>query len=102
MMWFARGRLWRSEEDARATFERSRFDRPGPRPSAFARKPTGPGYGETPPKVGGRGGESENREQKPSWRDRPQGDRSRGPKPEWREKPRFDRPPGSPKPRSGE
>ena len=98
MMWFARGKLWRSEEEARAVFDRPRFDRPGPRPSAFARKPAGPGYGETPPKPGGRGGESENRGQKPPWRDRPQGDRPRGPKPEWRDKPRFDRPPGPPKP----
>src|SRR5260370_17692006 len=31
MMWFARGKLWRSEEEA-----------PAP---AFARKPSGPGYG---------------------------------------------------------
>ena len=155
MMWFARGRLWRSEEDARATFERSRFDRPGPRPEsqgrsfkpsgdwrdkprydrppgppkprdgetgrpawqnrgttppAFARKPSGPGYGEAPPppaspksrsdeggkphggglgKPGGTGG---------GWRDKPRDDRPRGPRPEWKDKPRFDRPPGPQKP----
>src|SRR5258708_7718811 len=65
MMWFARGKLWRSEEEARAAFDRPRFDRPrGPLP------------------------ESQNRGQKPPWRD----------------KPRFDRPPGPPKPggRGGE
>jgi hypothetical protein len=81
MMWFARGKLWRSEEEARAAFQRPRFDRPrGPLPESFGRraKPA------------------------PEWKekprfDRPQGDRPRGPKPEWKDKPRFDRPPG-PKP----
>src|SRR5436190_8570035 len=67
MMWFARGKLWRSEEEGRAAFARPRFDRPrgplpesqnrGQKPPAFARKPSGPGFGEAPPKSGGRGGD---------------------------------------------
>jgi hypothetical protein len=75
MMWFARGKLWKTEEDARAAFQRPRFDRPGPPP------------------------ESQNRSPRPEWRDKP-----RGPRPEWKSKPRFDRPPGPPKPdgRGGE
>src|SRR5258708_26372394 len=65
MMWLGGGKLGRSEEEARAAFDRPRYDRPrGPLP------------------------ESQNRGQKPPWRD----------------KPRFDRPPGPPKPggRGGE
>ena len=38
MMWFARGRLWRSEEESRAAFDRPRFDRPrGPLPESQGR-----------------------------------------------------------------
>ncbi len=62
MMWFARGKLWKTEEEARAAFERPRFDRP---------------RGQLP--------ESQNRGQKPAWQ-------NRGPKPEWKDKPRDDRP----------
>jgi hypothetical protein len=86
MMWFARGKLWRSEEEARAAFERPRFDRPSRPPQR-------------------------DEGQRPAWqnRDRPPGDRPRGPKPEWlgppkprsgeggRERPQGDRPRG-PKP----
>ena len=62
MMWFARGKLWRSEEEARAAFDRPRFDRPqgdrphGPKPEWQNRgpkpegdRPSGPG-----PRTGGR------------------------------------------------
>src|SRR4051812_18512534 len=75
MMWFARGKLWRSEEEGRAAFERPRFDRPGPRP------------------------ESQNRSPRPDWKEKPRFDRpshsrpdARAPRPDWKEKPRFDRP----------
>jgi len=108
MMWFARGKLWRSEEEAGAAFERPRFDRPrGPRPESFGRsaKPAPEWLG--PPKARrDEGGQS--RGPKPAWQ-------NRGPKPEWpgppakpfggggkprgdeegRDKPRFDRPPSA-------
>jgi hypothetical protein len=83
MRWFARGRLWKSPEEARDTLDRPRYDRPrddrGPRP------------------------ESQGRSAKPAgdWRDKPQGDRSRGPKPEWQQRdPRAPRPEWRDKPRS--
>lgn len=82
MMWFARGKLWRSEEESRAAFDRPRFDRP---------------RGSLP--------ESQGRTSKPAWRDKPQGDRPRGPRPEWQNrgsKPDWSGPPpGSPKPFGG-
>jgi len=81
MMWFASGRLWRSEEEFRdARFKRrerdggrDERDRPrdprAPRPPAFARKPSRPGYGGDAPPT---------RRDPGDWRDRP-----RGPKPDW-------------------
>jgi hypothetical protein len=94
MMWFARGKLWRSEEEARAIFDRPR----GPRD--LRPDPRGP---------------------RPEWKDRPPSDRPPGPKPEWRDRPkpawqnRGPKPPAAvhrpdrggygeaaPKPRSGE
>ena len=97
MMWFARGKLWRSEEEARATFERNRerpssfakgerFDRPRPRddrPPREQRPPWSPGA----PKS--RSGEDGQNRDRPKTGDGPPRD-FRGPKP-----------PGAPKPRSG-
>src|SRR5260221_5712035 len=116
MMWSARGKLGRSEEEARAP--------------AFARKPSGPGYGGPGDRPRGPKPEWPNRGPKPGWpgpppapppgppkphsredgksrsdeagkprggesgRDKPRGDRPRGPKPEGKDKPRFDGPPG--------
>src|SRR5436190_899330 len=91
MMWFARGKLWKTEEDARAAFQRPRFDRPrGPLPESQNRNPK-PQWREKPRFDRPPG------PPKPAWRDRPQGDRPRGPKPEWRDQSREDRPRG-PKP----
>jgi hypothetical protein len=116
MMWFARGRLWPSEEEARAAFERDRRpaarDRqrtsrpPGPRPqwrdrSQDARRP-GPGTEWRNRPQGDRAGapRSEWRERppserprapKPEWRDRPQAEWPRGRKPEWRNRPQHER-----------
>src|SRR5260370_20010892 len=43
MMWFARGKLWRTEEEGRAAFDRQRSDRPsGGRPEWRARPPGPP------------------------------------------------------------
>ena len=66
MMWFARGRLWKSEEEAREALLRRREERRPPRPPRFDR---GPGTGERPPA-------------KDRWRNRPQP----GPRPgrDWR------------------
>jgi hypothetical protein len=113
MMWFARGRLWKSPEEARDTFDRPRYDRPrGPRPDwkdrphgdspkspASARWPNKAGYGGASPPASpksrrdeggkprsGGGGAWQNRN------DRPQGDRPRGPRPEWKDRPQGDRP----------
>jgi hypothetical protein len=113
MMWFARGRLWKSPEEARDTFDRPRYDRPrGPRPDwkdrphgdspkspASARWPNKAGYGGASPPASpksrrdeggkprsGGGGAWQNRD------DRPQGDRPRGPRPEWKDRPQGDRP----------
>src|SRR5258708_17604733 len=42
MMWFARGKLWRTEEEGRAAFDRQRSDRPpGGRPE-WREKPRDP------------------------------------------------------------
>jgi 23S rRNA pseudouridine2605 synthase len=88
MMWFARGRLWKSPEEARDTFDRPRYDRPqrdSPKPQGD--RPRGPKP------------EWQNRGPKPEWQSRdgrPQGDRLRGPRPEWKDRPRGDRPPGPP------
>ena len=98
MMWFASGRLWRSEEEFHdARFKRREQRRPdgrdrsrdprgpgpdwrdrsrGPKPTAFARKPFTPGSGEAAAK----------RRDREDWRDRP-----RGPKP-----PAFARKPFTP------
>ncbi len=96
MMWFARGRLWKSPEEARETLDRQRDDRPrGPKPEWRDRP-----QGDRPKPAW------QNRGPKPEWRDRPQGNRPRGPKPEWqhrgpkpegRDRPQGDRPQG-PKP----
>src|SRR6476619_8467220 len=74
MMWFARGLLWASPEEARTAFDRDR------RP-AWRDRPKG----DRPPRP------------QPEWRERPQGERPRGPKPEWHGRPPGDRPRG-PKP----
>ena len=76
MMWFASGRLWKSEEEARRTREaRWSKDRPrGPRPEWRERPP-----GDRP------GGGKPASQPKPEWKDRP-----RGPKPEWRDRPPAD------------
>src|SRR3954451_23561254 len=73
MMWFARGKLWRSEEEARAAFERPRFDRPGPRPESQNRNPKPSWTGPPKPPRGDRG--------KPDWKDTPREDRARGGRP---------------------
>jgi hypothetical protein len=106
MMWFARGKLWKTEEEARAAFERPRFDRPrGPRPESFGRSTKPAPAWKDKPRFDRPPGP------KPEWKPRDSPPDSRGPRPEWKDKPRFDRPPswpksrsdeGAPKPRSGE
>ena len=110
MMWFASGRLWRSEEEFReARFKRREHDRGrderdrprdprGPRPPAFARKPFKPGYGEAAPKPRDGGGDWRDRPRspKPAWKDRPPREaprENRAPRPEWRDRPRGPKPP---------
>ena len=90
MMWFARGRLWRSEEEARAAFDRDRQPR-------WRDRPQGDRPREPRPERPDRPQDDRPRAPKPEWRDRPQGDRPRGPKPDWRDRPQGDRPRG-PKP----
>jgi hypothetical protein len=98
MMWFARGKLWKSEEEGRATFDRQRNERFRPRDDRprDPRAPRPPG----PPKPrSGEGGEWQNRGPKPEWRDKPRDDRPRDP--------RAQRPPGEsqdrgPKPAGGD
>src|SRR5450759_1150057 len=93
MMWFARGRLWRTEEEAREAFDRARSERRRPEGPSLERPRTE--HGERPafrpkpewrdrdrPRTEDRG-QKDSRGPKPEWRDRPQGDRPRGPKPEW-------------------
>jgi hypothetical protein len=110
MMWFASGRLWKSEDEARQAREaRWSKDRPRDprwpkppwrdrpegdrRPPPFVRKPFKPGFGEVPPRQQ-EGGKSQDRREG----DRPRGPRpewkDRGPKPQWRDKPQGDRPAG--------
>ena len=74
MMWFARGKLWRSEEEGRAAFDRRRESPP------FGQRDR-PRDDNRPP---------DDRRPRAEWRDKPRRD-FRGP-----------RPPGAPKPRSGE
>ena len=69
MRWFARGRLWRSPEEARDTFDQQRESR-----------------------VPQRDRSPDPRAPRSEWRDKPQGDRPRGPKPEWKDRPQGDRP----------
>src|SRR4026208_558712 len=64
MRWFARGKRWKTEEDARAAFQRPRFDRPGPPPESQNRNPKPPWTGPPNPT-------SQNRGPKPDWRDEP-------------------------------
>ena len=103
MMWFARGKLWRSEEEARAAFERPRFDRPrGPLPESFrtaARNPLAEWQSDgrdearatrrSRPRDGREaiGPRTQARVARRAARDRP-----RGPKPTWRNAPQDDRP----------
>jgi hypothetical protein len=75
MMWFASGRLWRSEEEFReARFKRRERER---RPPPFARPASKPSFREGPPKrhEGGerkeRGERPQERRPKDRWRDRP-------------------------------
>jgi hypothetical protein len=84
MMWFARGRLWRSQEEADAARFRGRDRHDGSR-------------GDRP--------RNDFRGPRPDWRDRPhppsseRTNRDRGPKPEWNRGPRpqwRDRPPKPP------
>jgi hypothetical protein len=114
MMWFARGKLWRSEEEARATFERNRerpssfakgdrVDRPRPRDDRPARdqRPPRPEWQSRDRSKTGDGPPRDFRGPKPpgapkprsgeggEWRDKPRKD-FHGPKPPWRDKPRDD------------
>src|SRR6476619_4301109 len=63
MMWFARGRLWKSPEEARDTFDRPRYDRPrGPRPD-WKDRPQGDRPSPPAPKPrSGKGGGWQNRD----------------------------------------
>ena len=83
MMWFARGRLWTSDHEAREALVRDRRPR---RPEGSTDRPGG-----GPPNSRPQG--------RPQFRDRPREDRAPGPKPEWRDRPPHDRPRG-PKPES--
>jgi hypothetical protein len=93
MMWFARGKLWRSEEEGRAAFAATHQKRG--QPPFFAKKGDNLGRPPRPPEDGR---PRDFRGPKPEWRDRPQGDRPRGPQPEWRDKPRDDNRPHDQRP----
>jgi hypothetical protein len=77
MMWFARGKLWRSEEEGRAAFAATHQKRG--QPPFFAKKGDNLGRPPRPPEDG-----------------RPRD--FRGPKPEWRDKPRDDNRPHDQRP----
>jgi hypothetical protein len=87
MMWFARGRLWKSEDEAQDALAQRRGPKPdwksrdrGPRPEWKDRPPRDredrPQWRDRPPGP---------REDRPQWRDRPP--RPREDKPQWREQP---------------
>src|SRR5437868_4706882 len=113
MKWYARGRLWPSQEDAKAAFDRDRRpawrnreanDRPGAPKPEWRDRPQGdrprgpkPEWRDRPPEAHDRAQGDRPRGPKPEWRDRPQGDRPRGPRPESHDRPQGDRPRG-PKP----
>jgi hypothetical protein len=102
MMWFAHGRLWRSEEEAQDARRRRMDERRSPR------GPMGPRRPRT-----GDGGRPEwrdrPRDEKPQWKDRPRDGDSRppraprpefrGPKPEWKDRPRDEKPQWKDRPR---
>src|SRR4051812_47424879 len=93
MMWFASGRLWRSEEEAQA----ARFRR-DPRPGSDR---GGDSRGAPRPDFRGPKPEWQSRAPKPEWRDRPPASdqRNRGPRPEWKDRgPKPEWKPRGPKP----
>ena len=93
MMWFARGRLWRSEEDARDALNRRREPPRGPKPEWKRDRGPRPEWRDRPPR---------DREEKPQWRDRPP--RERDNRPQWRDRPpreRDERPQWRDRPRDG-
>ena len=101
MMWFARGRLWTSDHEAREALVRDRRPR---RPEGSTDRPGGGPPNSRPqgrPQFRDRPREDRAPGPKPESRDRPPHDRPRGPKPEWRDRPPHDRPRG-PKPESRE
>ena len=101
MMWFARGRLWTSDHEAREALVRDRRPR---RPEGSTDRPGGGPPNSRPqgrPQFRDRPREDRAPGPKPEWRERPPHDRPRGPKPEWRDRPPHDRPRG-PKPESRE
>ena len=109
MKWFAHGRLWASEEEARAARSRrpdtrrddvrGRSDgRPDRKPRPPARGDQTGGWRDRPPRDDRR---SDMKTRKPAWKDRPPGPRPewrdsprdpRAPRPEWKDRPRDPRP----------
>jgi hypothetical protein len=111
LRYFARGKLWYSEEEARADLIRARrpaFDRPPFRPRPEGDRPPGPPRDARGPRPEWKKDRPQGGD-RPQWKDRPPRD-ARGPRPEWkkdrpqgRDRPQWkDRPPRPPQARDGD